>query len=168
LDRKIKGEALESFYGKNQLVCSVSKNEGFEFLDAIGPDRRHEIMSLTLLMRSNRKVSKNKVKLKRKKHFIDYHCRLLQDCINLESLRLHYTGPAPFEDLKGVGNLKALRGIQEVSITFPRDRANKIEKSQDDAEPVFPGDPPCVEIRNDLEDELRAAWVMPRPDPAMA
>jgi hypothetical protein len=56
LDRKTKDEGLKSFYGENLLACSVSKNKVLEFLDAIGPDRRHEIKSLTLVMGSNRKI----------------------------------------------------------------------------------------------------------------
>lgn len=54
-----------------------------------------------------------------------------------------------------MGNLNVLRGIREVSIAFPRDRATEFEKSQGDVEPDFPGHP-CAAMRNDLADDLRA------------
>jgi len=158
VNRQIYKEASKIYYENNPFVYSVSENQAFKFPENIGPDRRHKIQDLTMLMSSPKNTSKKN----RKNHwpFTDYHCELIRDCTNLETLRLHYTDSQPFQSLQSPRNLLDLHGLKNVSITLLRDMANEAEQNQDDAVPVLPDDPPCVEMQNPLADQLRAAWLL--------
>ena len=124
---KIYDEAYRMYYNRNHFLCYTSAKRIGQFLKSLRPICRHEITNLTIVVPT---LARNCIPAPL--------CALLQDCVKLSSLRLHYEGRKAAYQLGGITRLFELHGLTTASVSRRRSTASYNEQYQQDATFPFP------------------------------